>query len=699
MQQIWCKELIKEKNISLAFIYKAKSDTDLTLKLAASNEYQLFSNGKFVAYGPMRSAHRYSHVRRYTLTPDEKGNVCAAVIVCSAQLNSFDRVDEPPFFAAEIYSGSKLIARSSDFTAYRLTDRLQKVQRYSFQRTFSESYRLTKDRRALLYGAPCDFPCVVTEEVEGNTLLSDGDLSEPDYHFTAGTPYEAGRAFTDPKREVYHDRSLTGIGCDRSFKRFPMEELEEILADEGSKIVCRPDHMRSENRLSAGRYIAYDLGRNTSGFFNLKVRAAKKTLLYLLFDEIVTPKDGEGLFIDISRLQCCNVIKYVLEEGEYDLISFAPYTAKYVRAVALDGELEISRFGMITLENPDDTFSFTCEDEELVKVIDAARASFRQNAIDVLTDCPSRERAGWLCDSYFTARTEKFLTGCNRVEKNFLEAYLLAPDLPSAKGMIPACYPADHPDGAYIPNWAMWYIIELENFLTRTGDRDFVDRCKEKVYGIIQFLDRYLNEYGLLENLESWIFIEWSKSNEFVSGLNFPSNMLYMLALSCAGRVYDDPLFLSRAEKMKETIRSLSFNGEFFVDQAIRDEQNKLVLTQNITETCQYYAFWTDVADKNSYSALYQKLLYEFADRDADTEYPDIYPSNAFVGRLLRMDYFLREKQYVTVLKEAKTYYLPMAERTGTLWENLTTIASCNHGFSSYIAYILVTAYNALHSA
>ena len=697
MQQIWNKESIGEKNVSLAFVYKTESKKALTLKLAASNEYQVFCNGTFTAYGPLRSAHRYSHVRSYTLFPDERGQVCAAVIVCSAQVNSYDRVEEPPFFAAEISFDGKIIARSSDFAAYRLTDRLQKVQRYSFQRTFTESYRLSDERQKLLNGMPCNFPRVETEEVEGNTLLSDGGLSEPAYRFTAGTAIEAGTAFTDPAREVYHDRSLTGINCDRSYKRFPVEELEEILVDEAGKIVCRPDALHTDS-LTAGRYIAYDLGRNTSGFFRFTVSAYEKTVLYLLFDEIVTPKEGEGLFIDITRLQCCNVVKYVLEAGEYDLISFAPYTAKYVRAVVSDGKAQIRSFGMITLENPDDTLSFTCEDKDLLKVIDAARASFRQNAVDVLTDCPSRERAGWLCDSYFTSRAEKFLTGSNRVEKNFLQAYLLAPELPFAKGMLPMCYPSDHPDGTYIPNWAMWYIVELEDFLARTGERDFVGQCKEKVYGVIRFLDRFLNEYGLLENLESWIFIEWSKSNEFVNGLNFPSNMMYSLALACAGRLYNDPELLGRAEKMKKTIRELSYNGEFFTDQALRDAQNKLIITRNVTETCQYYAFWTGVADKNTYPDLYKKMLLEFAKRDPDTVYPDVFPSNAFIGRLLRMDYFLREKEYAAVLQEAKTYYLPMAERTGTLWENLTTVASCNHGFSSYIAYLLVTAYNALRS-
>lgn len=68
----------------------------------------------------------------------------------------------------------------------------------------------------------------------------------------------------------------------------------------------------------------------------------------------------------------------------------------------------------------------------------------------------------------------------------------------------------------------MWFIVELKDFLARTGDREFVEQCRDKVYGIIRFLDCYLNEYGLLENLESWVFLEWSKANEFGRRREFP---------------------------------------------------------------------------------------------------------------------------------------------------------------------------------
>ena len=32
--------------------------------------------------------------------------------------------------------------------------------------------------------------------------------------------------------------------------------------------------------------------------------------------------------------------------------------------------------------------------------------------------------------------------------------------------MLPMCYPADHYDGNFIPNWAMWFVLELEEYIS-----------------------------------------------------------------------------------------------------------------------------------------------------------------------------------------------------------------------------------------
>ena len=39
---------------------------------------------------------------------------------------------------------------------------------------------------------------------------------------------------------------------------------------------------------------------------------------------------------------------------------------------------------------------------------------------------------------------------------------------------------------------------------------------------LFDYFERFRNEDGLLEKLESWVFVEWSKANHFVQDVNYP---------------------------------------------------------------------------------------------------------------------------------------------------------------------------------
>ena len=69
--------------------------------------------------------------------------------------------------------------------------------------------------------------------------------------------------------------------------------------------------------------------------------------------------------------------------------------------------------------------------------------------------------------------------------------------------------------------------------------------------------------------------------------------------------------------------------------------------------------------------------------------YKEVWPSNAFIGNLLRLILLERDGRSVQVSREIRGYYLKMAEATGTLWEYDRPEASCNHGFASYLAILL----------
>ena len=98
-----------------------------------------------------------------------------------------------------------------------------------------------------------------------------------------------------------------------------------------------------------------------------------------------------------------NVVKYALKQGEYNLTTLEPYTMRYVK-VCCFGNCQINDLYLNLLENPlAYKLKFKCQDNKVNRVVEAIKNTLAQNSVDILTDCPSRERAGWLCDSYFTS--------------------------------------------------------------------------------------------------------------------------------------------------------------------------------------------------------------------------------------------------------------------------------------------------------
>ena len=224
--------------------------------------------------------------------------------------------------------------------------------------------------------------------------------------------------------------------------------------------------------------------------------------------------------------------------------------------------------------------------------------------------------------------------------------------------------------------------------MERTSDRELVARAREKVYALLDYFRRFENELGLLEKLESWVFLEWSKSNDLVQDVSFPSNMLYAKMKLVMSRLYGDAALAEEAQRMQAAIRELSYTEDgFFCDNAYRRD-GRLVLSGEYTESCQYYAFHTGTATPSLYPELWQRLVHDFGrDRRETKKWENVHFANAFIGNYLRMDLLAAYGDREAVLKNIEDYFYYMAEKTGTLWENDGDYASCNHGFASHVLY------------
>ena len=670
----WAKNLHNEKNITLGFFLDLGKKTEFSITLTAANAYRLYADGKFIGFGPQRAAHGYARLKKLQITAKT-----LAVEVHCYNVPSFYLVKQQPFFACEIQT-SKKVYTAKDFTCVLMQDRVQKVPRYSYQRGFEEVYVMEKDRRDFYSLGESDFLSVETEEVPLPKILHSG-TDEPRYNTHAPVcEMENGAVERDESLPVWRDRAHTIV------ERFEIDEWTESPIDEASKFVYKP---KEDGQLL---YKTLDFGRAISGFTNLKIKGKGK--VYVIFDEILWNEKGKGEnHVSFERMECASVHKWTMKKaGEYHVSTFDVYTMRYACVVYTKGmEVELS---LTDYENPNaDKLNFSTNNDTVNRIIQAARNSFAQNAVDIYTDCPSRERAGWLCDAWYIGVAERAFTGENKVEKQFLENYAHCNKENLPIGMIPMCYPSD-PYDTFIPNWSLWYVLQVAKYAKYYGKDRTVEEAKENVFGVLSYFNRFENELGLLENLEGWVFVEWSCANDGdrVCGVNIPTNVLYAKCLEEAGRLYDAPKWIEKAETLRKTIKKVGYDGLFFVDNLVRNEKGRLIKTKNYTEVCQYYVFWFDCATKEEYPTLYEELMTKLGPERAQGYRMEVGEANVFIGLYLRLDLLMRDKKREKILSECIRIFGKMAERTGTLWEHNSIAASCVHGFASYAIRWIVYA-------
>lgn len=660
MKFVWAGDR-ERRNTRLSFELSLDKKVD-ALTLYGADFYNVYVDGNFVSYGPERTAAGYARRRKINL----KGAKHLRINVTGYNKPVFSHDLQPPFFGAECTRRGEVVYDTFDFECRDYEYNRYDMPDYSLQRGFVEGYDFRKT----------DYKVLDVYEVEAPKLLPGlGDTA--DYHL------EYFNYISEKVFEGIDDHPILW------WENKPTHAPREGIFNAHKDFVTYAIGHKETN---------YCLDEEHTGFIKLCVDAEEDVEAFVVFEEYLP--EGEEKYVDenghetklkgqwkFRRSNCTDLLVLNFKKGQTTFITNEPYAFKYLKIVS-KGEANIVPF-LVTLENSNTDCVKVSGNDKFRAVFEAARNSFNQNAVDIFIDCPGRERAGWLCDTYFTARAERLFTGASRMEKNYLENHILAKCEEIDSRMLMMTFPSQT-DGKFIPNWAMWFVLELKEYLDRTGDKEFVERAKEKVYNLVDYFKGYYNEYGLIEDLSGWVFVEWSKCNdkEHTRGVNYPSNMLYTRMLECIYDMYGDEELLLHANKMREAIKELGWNGKYFVDNSCRDEDKKLFRRDdNVTETCQYYALYFGFDMGDDYK---KRIIEEFGPLRPEDRYPEIGRSNMFIGNYLRFFYLTNVGEYDRVITECLEYFKKMEERTGTLWELDSPTASCCHGFTSVAAEILL---------
>ena len=680
-------------NRHLVFRETIESLSGIVLSITAVDFYRLTVNGVFLGFGPARTAKGYARVDSYELSAFDNKNKKNEIIIEVAGFfcKSLSTERQNSFLCAELLlNGEAIKYTGRDFECFEDIRFVRKAERYSVQRHFCE----IRDEHLKPFSDKYRVKAFTCSEnikfIERHVPYASYEVTDIHSYISRGTFIEgdpdtdtSGRYGTGKKKNAYsfspHDYPDYGVFKEEEIEdkpfRFVGSACQTKTADNGAMPV----------KLSAGEWLMVDLDLIHAGFLRFSADVHEESEIIVAFSELC-----ETEIFTFRRVSMQNVIEYKLPANiEYNAESFEPYTFRHVAIFVKSGSLTLRSVGFRSFER-DRKAAIKREFKSTVlnEIYSTALRTFAHNAVDLYTDCPSRERAGWLCDSFFSGRAEYFLYGDSLIEDAFLENFVLYQnegDYPS--GVLPMCYPSDAiKNGQFIPQWNIWYVLEVCEYLTErrpNTDREFF---RPSVFGVVDFLKKYENKDGFLEDLPSWNFIEWSDANSWIQNVSYPTNFLYAGMLDAIGKTFSEPTLCKKAEKIRKKAIARSFNGEVFLDHAIRNEDGSYTNQKHISEACQYYAIlYGDVdIDDPKYAKLKQYVIDNFSSFDkGDNEFCGI---NAFIGLYLRMNVLMNMGDCELLAKNVESFCLNMSRTTGTLWEYKECKGSLDHGFASYLA-------------
>lgn len=173
-----------------------------------------------------------------------------------------------------------------------------------------------------------------------------------------------------------------------------------------------------------------DFGVNIAGCVSFRVNAKKGQKIRMRFGEML--KDGELYQKNVqlrflTKTSPLQRIDYVCRDGvnEYKT-AFSIFGFRYAE-IDTDVDFTAADFTAVAVYSDlEETGRFESSNELLDRFVEATRRSARSNSADLPTDCPTRERHGWLGDAQIFVNTASYLFNClpfaRKFERDVLDA-------------------------------------------------------------------------------------------------------------------------------------------------------------------------------------------------------------------------------------------------------------------------------------
>lgn len=303
--------------------------------------------------------------------------------------------------------------------------------------------------------------------------------------------------------------------------------------------------------------ITVDFGINVAGYVGINAIGNVGDKITLEYAEDVD-EDGNlklnelNCYAPLAPFQTCEIIcakKPVFYKPRFTYFGF-----RYVHVTGLKGKLEKYQITAYRVGNTAERIGFfECSDEFLNKLHDCSENSVRSNLMHNLTDCPTREKLGWMNDAASSCEHIYYLYDVH----TFFEKWMRdIADMIKSDGSLSGIAPT--PDWGYdfgpVCDWALFEIPHQDYIFT--GDdgllKKYLSHCEKYL--------RYLNsDHNCKFLLADWMGCgNKSTSSDFV--IEVITARFYQLLLPVKKDEQFRTEFNERVSKIKE--KYILKNGE-----------------------------------------------------------------------------------------------------------------------------------------
>lgn len=339
-----------------------------------------------------------------------------------------------------------------------------------------------------------------------------------------------------------------------------------------------------------GPGILVDFKEETVGFFRMRVCASQPMSFRIHYGETLDEALSEP-----SRDQCLNRMlheEYRMFGGVQEFESRMRVAFRFVRVEFFDcrGPVHAGDFSVRTTLYPVARRGyFACDDREITKLWEMGERTLHFCMQEYYLDAPKRDRFLWTGDARLEALVNYYTFGDTKLFE-FCWEELARVQMPN--GGIPASYGEGC---SMLWDYVAWYVIAFYDYLMYTGNLEYVIKHRKSLERAADFLTSLTNAEGIIEVPENPLGNMWMvELNAFV-GRDPYLNELYLRCLRIAEKTAE----LAGDETVREKYARLATTAEPNIMKLLENDSMVRLFDTTVHTQIQYELAERDLENHN----------------------------------------------------------------------------------------------------